>query len=370
MSPLPVLRRSAIQTAKACLYRYHQIWDLNVPDHSDPSLRGIGFHSCAHRYIQRLVDCQLPADEEEAKMAFIEGVAAALTPAHLVEEVREIYMKWAELFSLDVECFVAAEEHQMGKNQQTFTPDLVYARPTGVEIIDFKTFWQPLTEVQVRHDWQARWYMYNAMRIWPNFPKYSFIHSYVRFGVQIRADFEPSDLATFADEVSAIAATITEAQERNEWPATAGTECAFCQLKCPLTDHPAILPKRFTLPQQAEMIGAWVLTVEGQLRAAKKALKGYCAANGAVDVNGVEFDNRPVQQRSYPIDSVLKVLRDRNILGAFDNESGLTISHSALAKLMKAFPQLEIDLLPFQNSKTTYRFSALKPGVGEDDAEQ
>ena len=217
---LPVLRRSAIQSAKSCLHRFNQIWNLGVPDSNDYSLRGIAFHACAHRYIERLVQCQLPADEEEAKAAFSEGIAAALTPAHLVPEVRGIYMKWAENFGLDLEAFVTAEEHQIGNNQQVFTPDLVYARPTGLEIVDFKTFFQPMTEAQVRSDWQARWYSYNAHRIWKNFPQYAFVQSYVRYGTSTRVVFTPGDLATFADEVTAIAETIrNRAAQRGLTPA-------------------------------------------------------------------------------------------------------------------------------------------------------
>ena len=366
---LPVLRRSSIQTATSCLFRYKKIWVDGVPDDSDFALRGIAFHACAHRYIQRLIDAQIEQDEEEAKSAFVEGIGSALTPAHLVPEVREIFMHWAERFGLDLASFIAAEEHQIGKTQHTFTPDLVYGRPIGLEIVDFKTYWHGLTPEQIRQDFQARWYIFNAMRIWPNFPKYSFTHSYVRFGTSVTVDFTPSDLEMFTEEVTAVAETIRVADERNEWPATAGVECAFCQLKCPLADSPALVPKRFTLPQQATQIGGWILAAETQVRAAKKALKAYCSVNGGVNVGGVIWDNRPVDQRTYPIGEVLKVLRDRNVLGAFDGEAGLTISHSALSKLIRQFPQLEQDLLPHQSSKTTWRFSAAKPGAGDSDDE-
>ncbi len=369
MTTLPVLRRSAVQTAQSCLYRYKKLWVDSVPDQSDYALRGIAFHSCAHRYILRLKEQNLPSDAEEAKFAFTEGIAAALTPSHLVPEVRQIFFRWAESFGLDLEAFVAAEEHQMGKNQQTFTPDLVYAHQDVLTIVDFKTYWSSFTETQLRNDFQSRWYVYNAMRIWPNFPNYRFVHSYVRFGTTVSVDFKSSDFSTFADEVDAVAATITEAQERNEWPATAGPECSYCELKCPLADSPAILPKRFTLPEQAKFVASRIMAVDQELKAWKKALKQYCAANGPVDVQGVEWNNREVIQRSYPIDDVLRILRERNVFGAFDQSSGLTISHSALSKLIKAFPQLAEDLLPFQQSKSTYRFSARKPG-GDDEEDE
>ncbi len=367
LTPLPVLRRSAMQTASSCLYRFRQIYELGVPDNNDYSLRGIAFHSCAHRYIVRLVEKQLSSDAEEAKLAFVEGIAAALTPAHLVPEVHGIYIKWAENFGLDLEWFLAAEERQISQNQ-TFTPDLVYGRPDGLIIVDFKTYFQAMTEVQLRNDYQARFYMFLAQRIFPNFPKYTFVHSYVRFGTSVSVEFSPSELDGFADEIAAIAATIQEARDRDEWPATAGVECGFCQLRCPLlADSPVLAPVRFTLPQQAQAVAAWVLADDIKRKSAMKALKTYAAANGPITVGGMVFDNRPVEQRSYPIDRVLQVLRDRNILGAFDGEAGLTISHSALSKLMKSFPQLEQDLLPYQSSRTSYRFSAKKPGIGDDE---
>ena len=144
---LPILRRSAIQTATSCLHRYKAIWVDGVPDQTDLALFGIGFHACAHAYIQRLVSLQLKADAEEAAIAFREGIASALTPQRLVGKLRELFLLWAERFEFDPEWFLLAEEHQIGKTDQTFTPDLVYGRPDGLQIVDFKTFWHPQSEV-------------------------------------------------------------------------------------------------------------------------------------------------------------------------------------------------------------------------------
>ena len=365
---LPVLRRSAMQTAESCLYRYRAIWVDGVPDQSDLSMTGIAFHACAHRYIERLVSEQVPSDADEAKAAFVEGIAAALTPARLVSSVRAIFMRWAEHFELDLAAFLAAEEHQIGKTDQTFTPDLVYGRPTELEMPDFKTFWHPLTETQIRQDFQARWYIYNAMRIWPNFPKYVFTHVYVRYGTQVRVEFTPHDFQTFEDEIAAIEATITEAAARNEWPATAGKECAYCQLDCPLVDSPALIPQRVKA-SQAVTVGGWILAADRQVRLAKKALKAYCAAYGAVDVAGVEFNSRPVTVRTYPVNRVVAALtaagvdKDAATLGA----GSLTVSHSALAKLFKSYPSLEAALQPFKAESVQYRFGAKQAGVDEEE---
>lgn len=365
MSSLPILRRSAIQTATSCLYRYRKIWVEGVPDTSDLAQIGISFHACAHRYIERLRSKELTSDAEEAKDAFREGIASALTPQRLVQEIRDLFFRWAERFELDLEWFLAAEEHQIGKTDQEFTPDLVYGRPTGLETIDFKTFFHPLTEAQIRKDFQALFYTFNAMRIWPHFPTYTFTHVYVRYGVSVSVTFQPEDFTAFEATVDAVVATIDEAESRNEWPATAGPECAYCRLECPLADNVAMVPVRFPLPSQAIAIGGWILAAEAKLRAAKKALKAYCAVNSAVDVNGVEFNNRPVEQVSYPIEDVLRVLKERGMFGAFDKDNSaapnLTISRSALSKVFKSFPQVEKDLSSVAQRSTSYRFGAKKP---------
>jgi hypothetical protein len=185
----------------------------------------------------------------------------------------------------------------------------------------------------------------------------------------VSVDYSPTDLANLEREVDAAVAKIEEARKSNYWPATAGPSCTYCELDCPIRKQPAVVPRGAMTPSQRYQLGEWVLAAEQMLKVAKKALKADCAVNGANNINGVEWNNRPVLQRLYPIGDVLSVIKMRNIAGVFDGEAGLTISHSALAKLFKQFPQLELDLLPAQQSKTSYRFSARKPGVGDEDDE-
>lgn len=369
MSTDLILRRSAAESARACLFRFNKIWRQNTPDTSDPSLRGIGFHLCASKYISRLHAAQLETDEEEARLAFQEGVAEALTPPHLVAEVRDLFFRWARSFSLDLAHYVVSEERQMGRDGSTWTPDLIYALPTGLVIFDWKTYYHELTQEQVKQDWQVRWYLVAASKLFPNFPNYTFVMSFVRFGTQVSVDFEPSDLDDFAQEAGAIAATVREAEARDEWPATPGDHCRFCNLQCPVVDHPAVIPARLITRDQAEKAGALILAGEALLKNAKKALKAYAAANGAVEVNGMVFDNRPQLQRTYPVDQVVKALEKWQKAGALSPEEGLTVSHSSLAKVFRKYPEMEQALSPFVQAKTTYRFSARKPGVGDDEEE-
>ncbi len=363
---LPLVRRSAIEAASQCLFRYKALWVDGIEDMNDFAARGIGFHAAAHAYVLYLVAKKIPADYDESQQAFQEGISSIAIPGRLIPEIRELYDLWARNFALDLDHFLAAEELQETEGQ-VFTPDLVYARPHELEIRDFKTYFQPLTEGQARTDWQARMYVRNAMVKWPGFPSYRFTFDFVRFGTTVSLTFTPEELQALDRDVNAVLGMIATAAETGLWPATPGPACTYCTLACPVVDQPPILPIRLT-PQQAPIVGEWILAAEQQLKAAKKALKGFCAANGPVDVQGIQFDNRPVEERRYPITAVLDELKMINAVGGFDagTAEALTISHSALGKLFRQFPVLKDRLSTVVQAKTSYRFGAKKPGGDED----
>ena len=358
-----LLRRSAIEAAKNCLFRYDAIWNKGLPDMSDYALRGIGFHAAVHRYILRLVEKQIPQDAEEAVIAFTEGMAAAQIPGRLVTEVRQLFDFWSEYFELDLDAYVTSEERQE-RSEQAFTPDLVYARHHELEIIDWKTFYTALTEAQAKADFEAQWYVRNAMINWPNFKSYRFTFAFVRLGKYVSVTFTQDELALLDRNIQAVTGSIQHSQETGVWPATPGPSCAYCTLQCPAVDQKLMLPKRIVGISQAEKIAAFVLAGEQMVRSAKKALKAYCGAYGPVSVQGVEFDNRPTIERRYPFNEVIASLEKRGVTGAFEDsaQQGLTISHSALKPLFKKFTGLESELEGVQISKTGFRFSSRKPG--------
>src|ERR1019366_3779180 len=113
-----------------------------------------------------------------------------------------------------------------------------------------------------------------------------------------------------------------------EWPATPGGACTYCELRCPIVDQIAVIPKRLEVSQVAKFAG-YVLAGDQMMKVAKKTLKAYCVANGPVVVGNVVYENRPVTSRAYPVDALMKVLEHRNLLGAFDQSAaqGLTVSH-------------------------------------------
>jgi len=362
---LTVYRRSQIEDSD-CLHRWNQIWNVGVDDSSDYSLRGQAFAKIKHVYIERLLAIRAPQDEEEARQAFVEGIALHQTPQRLIPELRELWLRHAEWFALDLDRFLTAEERQEGDGL-SFSPDLVYAHPEELEVVDDKTFWVCLTEVEAQASFQARFYIREAMKRWPHFPSYRFTFSFVRFHKTVSVTFKPSELEALDLEVGTTIARLRHAAETNQWPAVAGPSCRFCELRCPIADEPMRLPVRLSSPQ-APQVAAWILTADKMVKGMKKALKAYCAANGPVLVGDVEFNNRPVTSRQYPVGKLLEVLAARNLMGAFESE-GLTISASALSKLFKQFPKLEEDLAPYVKAKDSYRFGAKRPGEGEGEDE-
>lgn len=371
---LRVYRRSELEAirptidASGCLHRYRKIWMEGVDDTSDVATVGIAFHAVNHAYVEKLMEARLGQDFELAQEAFVEGIAASQTPSRLVPAVHDVWKWHAETFELKTERFVTAEERG-SVGDVGFTPDLVYANPerNAIEIVDFKSGWHPPMSVEeLKALFQARVYAAYGQQRWPHFSAYEFTLVAVRFRKSVTVSFTPEELDAVRLEVAGAIATIEEAIRTDTFPATPGPSCHFCTLQCPIADQQVTVPKRLDI-QQYHALGGWLLVAEKQLRAAKKLMKNACGVFGAATVNGMVWDNRPSTSVAYPLDAVMEVLKARGGMGAFEDPS-LTISKSALAKLFKQFPQLETDLKPFAQEKTSYRFGAKAPG--QDDGEE
>lgn len=371
---LRVYRRSELEAVKpavdadGCLHRYRMIWVEGADDTSDVALVGQAFARIKHRYIERLLALKVGQDFEEAQQAFLEGIALEGTPSYLIPEVRQVWIFHAEKWQLPVERFVAAEERD-ATGQVGWAPDLVLAHPetNTLEVIDDKSGWHPpLTEDELRVNFQARVYSRYARDRWPHFQGYTFTLNAVRFNKAVSVTFSQEELDQVDLEVQAAMAAIQEAERTGHWPAVPGPSCHFCTLRCPAADQEMTLPKRLTR-EQIPVVASFLLVAEKQMRAMKKALKAAVMVHGPVQVNGMVWDNRPSESVAYPVSALLEVLRMRGMAGAFD-DSSLTLSKSALSKLFKAYPMLEEDLAPVRQAKTTYRFGAKAPG--QDDAEE
>jgi hypothetical protein len=371
---MKIYRRSELETiapqqdSEGCLFRYKAIWIDGVDDTSDVALLGIGFAAIQHRYIVSLVDNQVGQDFDLAIAAYAAGVASAQTPSRLLPELRQLWQFHAETWELPLERFVAAEERG-SVGDVGFTPDLVLAHSekNALEVIDDKSGWHPpLTEDALKGLFQARVYSRYARDRWPNFSKYLFTLHAVRFKKTTTVEFTNEELDQVELEVQGAIATIEEAKRADHWPATPGPSCHFCTLACPVAEQAIALPVR--LPREmVPKLAAWLLVADKQLKAAKKLMKASVATYGPVTVNGVEWDNRPSESLSYPIQSLMDVLQLRGGMGAFEDPD-LTISRSALKKLFKAYPGLEDDLAGAVKTKTAYRFGPKRPTNPELDA--
>lgn len=360
MQALTIYRRSQVEDAD-CLYRWKHIWLDGVDDSSDYSLRGQAFAKIKHLYILKLNEHGVSQDFDLATQAFIEGVAEHQTPQRLIPELRELWIRHAEVFALDLDRYLTSEERHEGEGL-SWSPDLVYAHPNELEIVDDKTFWVCLTEAEVRASFQGRFYVREAMKRWPGFASYRFTMFFVRFNRAVSVVFSPAELAQLDMEVEAARARLELAAQTDSWPAVAGPSCRYCELRCPLVEEQSRLPIRVS-QAQAPAVAAVILTGDKMVKGLKKALKAYCAAYGPVMVGDIEFNNRPVLERKYPLMKVVEVIQERGQMGAFDD---LAISHSSLGKVFRAFPDIEKELAPSVETKTSFRFGSRKPGGDEE----
>lgn len=373
MAELRVYRRSELEAisptpdSEGCLHRYKSIWIDGVDDTSDVALVGIAFAAIKHAYIVSLIDNKITADAGLAEQAFEYGIAKTKTPSRLIPEVLQLWVFHAETFELNNEKFVAAEERG-AVGDVGFTPDHVQAHPerNALEVIDDKSGWHPpMTEAQLKALFQARVYSRYARDRWPNFSTYEFTLHAVRFKRSVTVSFTNEELDRVELEVRAAIGAIEEAKRTGYYPATPGPSCHFCELECPVANQDLAMPKRILNPEFAITLAKWVTVAEKQVQLGKKLLKGYVVAHGPLMANGLEWNNRPSEAKSYPIDVLIDVLTMRGGMGAFEDarNAGLTVSHSALSKLFKAFPGLEDDLKKHVVTKTSYRFSGKNPDV-------
>lgn len=321
---LPVVhRRSAIE-AFACPRRYKALYIDGVPDASDPARRGSAFHAAAHRYIEALRARKQTSDLELAQLALTHGLAETITPPHLAHEVTDLFWRWAESFELDLDALLVAEKRQQDEEGYSWTPDLVYAHDDVLEIRDWKTHHAIWSESQAAAEFQARWYCWQARKLWPGFDRYRIVFVFVRYGVEVAAEFDVPELEYFETSVEGIVAAIRRAHETDDFPAIPGESCSYCTLTCDVAEHPERVPLRLISRVSAERALGLKLAMTAALRTIDEALRGYCQEHGPVTCNGMEIAHRPTEKREYPAAGVYDVLHAAEIPPKF------SVSKSAL----------------------------------------
>jgi hypothetical protein len=386
-------RRSALETFDGCPHRYNVLyrtcrcgftWDQHaeahpdgghilvaglcdhfqpVEDRGDESQRGIAFHEAAFRYIDRLAKANVDedgrpkggmvADAHEASLAFREGMALAQVPPHLVGEVGQLWQRFTETFELDLDAYLMAEERQEDE-RFTWVPDLVYVRPQGVEIPDWKTYYRGLTQAQAEQEFQAKFYLLRAKDVWPGFSTYSFRFVFVRLSYSVTVTKTPDQIEQWRDEVEGILLSIQEAERTGNFPAIPGSHCTLCRLQCPIAT-PQKLPSRVTTRTEAEQAFGQLLVREQEVKALKKALNGWCSIEGPLVYRGQEYAHRASDLVTFRLGDVWEHLTD-------GQERIIEISRSALKPIWKKPKDLPADLAIRAIHETRWQFRHRKAG--------
>jgi len=360
-------RRSALEAFDGCPYKYDQVYNRGVEDKGDESQRGLAIHEVIFQYIRLLAAAKLTADADVAAQAFQIGIALAQMPVHLLSEVTKIWGRFREWFQLDLDAYLSAED-LMETDRFTWIPDLVYVRPQGVEIIDWKSYFKGLTQAQARKEFQLKFYLLMAVDVWPNFPSYTFTFNFVRLGYQVSVTMTAEEIEAFRPEVEAILLTLEEAERTNNYPAIPGSHCTLCRLACPLVDTPAKLPIRFTEAEQAKTAAGEILVLEQRLKTLKKALGGWVNQEGPLVVNGQLFNYRETISRTYPATTVLNLV-ERHYGEDADGLRHLTFSTTAVKKVdpLKSI-QGHPDLVAVERQEHRWAFVHSKAGaIGDAD---
>lgn len=365
----PKRRRSALESFDGCPFRYNALYNQGQEDRGDESHRGIAFHEMAFRYVEMLADAKVPADADLASRAFKQGVAVTQVAFHLLDELKKIWGRFTEWFQLDLDAYLEAEQRQE-TDRFTWIPDLVYVRPQGIEIWDWKTYYKGLTETQARREFQLKFYLLQALEIWPNFPSYTFVFVFVRIGYSVRVTMTPDQIEGFRDEVEAILLALQAAEVSQQYPAIPGSHCTLCRLACPIVDNPKRLPIRLTTRADADATAGEILVLEQRLKVLRKSLAGWCNQEGPLVVKGEEFAHRSAISRRYPADIVMELLA-----GAYDKPAAPLVSTSAIKavdplKALLSNTTVAEDLDAAAVSTTRWAFRHKKAGeldVADDD---
>jgi hypothetical protein len=355
-------RRSALEAFDGCPWRYHQIYNLGAEDKGDEANRGIAFHEIAFRYIDRLAKARTPMDAEELSLAISEGIALSNCPTALLDEVTELAGRWGSSFELDLDAYLTAEQRQESE-RFTWIPDLVYVRPTHVEILDWKTFYRGFTDAQARKEFQARFYLLQALEIWPGFPEYWFTFVFVRLNYRVTIKVTPDEIETWRPQVEGILAGLEAAERSGEWPAIPGSHCGLCRLACPIVDNPARLPVRLVSVEERDKAAGEILAGEQRLKALKKALAAYVGKEGPFVLNGQAFSQTETATVTYPANDTLDALKT-----AGADVSGITVSKTGIGKVLKTLAaDAQAVLAKLAVTKTGWRFGHKKAGADLDD---
>lgn len=359
-------RRSALQTFTECQYRWDQLYRQGVVDESPEAKRGTTFHACAKLYIQALFAAREASNPELARVAYTAGIVESPCPAHLLDEVYDLFWRWAEKFELDTDAYLLSEENPPDPDGYSLRIDLAYAKGDVLEMPDWKTHYAIWSEARVRDAFQAKFYAARARRIWPGFQIYRFVMVFVRFGVSVPVEYTAADLDRVDTHVLAIEEAQTQALARGgTFLASAGDHCGYCSLTCPLIENMPLDPIRATALDEARNVGAEYIALVQAVKARRDVLSQFTAINGSVDVGGVVFGHKPTERTHYSGAGVVDALRNVGVAPIF------TIGKTAIKSFLtaKKWSFVRADLEDLAVTETTTRFGTTRAAVSDESAD-
>lgn len=376
---IPVMSRSGLEAAR-CGHRYNETYAKPNPlnDESPFSLRGTAYHTWKRLYILALAARQIPADAELAHACFQEAIRYEKTPTDLVHEVQDIVERHSEHFALDLDKFIAAEEHRVRWDAPVpyvYRPDYEYvfsaknAADDYIEVHDDKTYYVAYTEAQAREVFQVHYNIWCAMQEFPKYNNFRFTFNFVRLNKSVSVAYHRDDFDKLDRKIRAMEQSRLARHEAQDWTAVPGEVCEFCHIACPVMDDPRRAHIRNRNLDEAIENGKFILVLERELKARKKALKAFAVQNGALNINDEIFDHYKTIERTYSGPAVVDTVRQ---LG---EEPSFEVSHSRLKDMFKRVQHLELDLAPIQRTKEKNRFvhkslkSSVRNAQGEGDGE-
>ena len=363
--PTDALTQSKILSF-GCPARYEKLHVQGLSDTSDPARRGSTVHTANELYVRALVAQSMVSDPMLAQESLAKAIVLENTPPHLVPECEDLWTRHIERFELNLSAFLEAETRRR-VGPYAFKPDLVYALPEALEIIDLKTHYQGLTETAAKADLQARMYAYLASKVWPGFPAYRFSFWFIRLNLQVSVAFEPSELDAIERQLAAHGLAIETAKQGGEYPPAPGAQCSYCSFACPAVDDAMRLPMRITSSTDAALIASDILVMKQTLAAKTKVLDAYCALNGPVVVRDMEFAHRPVESVKFPAAKVVDTLRAMEC-----DVSKIALGKTALRSWLtaKKFAHIAPLLKALGVTSPGTRFTAKKIGAVGDEPEE
>lgn len=366
---VPEKRRSALELFGKCQFAWHQLYVLGVMNQSPEARRGTSIHAAIKHYIRRLFETRQTEDLALATEAFRLGLVESPVPPEMFDDVHDLFWSFVENFRLDVDAYLLHEVRPEDPDDYKLQIDLAYARGDVLELWDWKSHYRVFPQRRAQAEFQPRFYLARARRIWPGFTRYRFVFFFLRFGVSVVVEYDASDLDRFDEHVLSLEAAQLEAMAGGQYPATAGDHCGFCALECPLAADATRAPVRVVTVEDRDRLAGEYLALLQAVAARRRALEAECTVNGPFEFGDVEFGHKQSETNKYPAAKVVDVLRKHEVEPTFS--VGKTAIGSYLKAKKWAHVRGDLEALAQTTPRSTFGVSrTVVDGRSDDESEE